>query len=239
MLRLFTWLLGLATAVVGVLHLVWPEPFLRIMPPALPAPLTLVYVSGVFEILGGLGVLHPVTRRAAAGGLLVLYVMVFPANIYMALYGIDPVTQLPGTPFGRYVRLPFQLGLFAWCVALMRGPGPVGERAARSWRGRELAVALVGAILPWFVVTDAAPWLSTVGMSAGIAAAVLALWCALDVGVTESGEGVEVRRGPLRERWSASDARWEEGGVRLHTPSGAVHVVGAADGPPVSGTRLR
>ena len=55
--------LGLLTVGVGVLHLVWPEPFVRIMPPGLPAPLTLVYVSGVFEILGGLGVLVPEKRE--------------------------------------------------------------------------------------------------------------------------------------------------------------------------------
>ena len=36
---ILTWVLGIATAVVGVLHFTWPEPFLRIMPPALPAPM--------------------------------------------------------------------------------------------------------------------------------------------------------------------------------------------------------
>ncbi|MBW2162367.1 MAG: hypothetical protein JRH14_20800, partial [Deltaproteobacteria bacterium] len=38
---------------IGVLHFVQPKPFVRIVPKFLPAPLTLVYVSGFFEILGG------------------------------------------------------------------------------------------------------------------------------------------------------------------------------------------
>jgi len=88
-----------------VLHFTSPDFFVDIVPPYLPAPLALVYVSGVFEILGGVGVLIPVTRRWAGYGLLALLVAVYPANIHMALHP----EQFPDmSPTSLYVRLPFQ-----------------------------------------------------------------------------------------------------------------------------------
>lgn len=196
-----TWVLGIATAVVGVLHFTWPEPFLRIMPPALPAPLTLVYVSGVFEIIGGLGVLFPVTRRAAAAGLLVLYAAVFPANIYMATAGINPVPEMPGTSQGRYNRLPFQAGLFLWCVALMRAPHPTEEIPVRNPDWKLVGQALVVGLLPWPFITDASLWLSTAGATACLALSVWWLWIALDVTIRPSGSSLIVRRGPRTVVW--------------------------------------
>ena len=71
--------------VVGVLHFTNANTFLAIMPPALPYPLFLVYVSGVFEIVGGIGLLVPFLRRSAGWGLIALLVAVFPANIHMAI----------------------------------------------------------------------------------------------------------------------------------------------------------
>jgi uncharacterized membrane protein len=47
-------------------------------------PLTLVYLTGVCEIAGGIGLLVPPTRIAAAVALIVFLVAVFPANVYAA-----------------------------------------------------------------------------------------------------------------------------------------------------------
>lgn len=107
------WVLGLSMVAVGVAHFVSPEPFMRIVPPPLP-PKGAVYLSGVFEILGGVGLLIPRTRRFAAWGLIALYVAVFPANIYMALNDIqlDPANPMP--TWGAWARLPFQALFIAW-----------------------------------------------------------------------------------------------------------------------------
>jgi uncharacterized membrane protein len=67
----------------GVMHFVAPNAYVRIVPPWLPAPMMLVLVSGVAELLGGLGVLIPATRVAAGWGLIALLVAIFPANVYM------------------------------------------------------------------------------------------------------------------------------------------------------------
>jgi uncharacterized membrane protein len=108
------WVLALAMIAIGVLHFVQPKPFVRIVPKYLPAPLTLVYVSGFFEILGGVGLLIPQTRVWAAWGLIALYIAVFPANIYMLT---DNVSLDPKKPIPRWMlwaRLPFQLVFIAW-----------------------------------------------------------------------------------------------------------------------------
>jgi uncharacterized membrane protein len=65
----------------GAAHLLWPEPFLAIMPEAVPFPRAIVTLTGLAEIAGAVGLLTARLRRAA-GLLLALYaVCVFPANI--------------------------------------------------------------------------------------------------------------------------------------------------------------
>lgn len=76
-------LLALIFCAGGIMHFVSPATYVRIVPAWLPAPLLLVYVSGVAEILGGLGLLPPATRVAAGWGLIVLLIAVFPANVQM------------------------------------------------------------------------------------------------------------------------------------------------------------
>jgi uncharacterized membrane protein len=106
-------ILAISIIVVGTLHFVVPDPFIKIVPSYLPYHLELVYISGFFEILGGIGILLPPVSQAAAWGLLLLFIAVFPANINMAVNEID----LPGIPDSsilRWGRLPFQAVLIAW-----------------------------------------------------------------------------------------------------------------------------
>lgn len=96
----------------GVLHLVRPDYYVRIVPPDLPAPLLLVAISGVAEIIGGVGLLIPKLRRVASWGLITLLVTVFPANIYMAV-AAEQFSEFPW--WALWARLPLQLVLLA-CV---------------------------------------------------------------------------------------------------------------------------
>jgi uncharacterized membrane protein len=82
------YLLALVMVFAGVMHFVAPKAYARTVPKWLPAPMALVYISGVFEVLGGLGLLVPQTRALAAWGLVALFVAVFPANVNMAQHGI-------------------------------------------------------------------------------------------------------------------------------------------------------
>ncbi|QFS47064.1 DoxX family membrane protein [Nostoc sphaeroides CCNUC1] len=83
------------------------------MPPQLPYPLELVYLSGFYEILGGIGLLVPPVSQAAAWGLIALFIAVFPANINMAVNHIQ-LEHIPDSPWVQVVRLPFQAVLIAW-----------------------------------------------------------------------------------------------------------------------------
>lgn len=97
----------------GVLHFTRPEGFARIVPDYLPWPYALVYLSGVFEIAGGLGLLIPRLRRLAAWGLIALYIAVFPANVNMAIHQL-PLGDTQPSPLLLWLRLPLQLVLIAW-----------------------------------------------------------------------------------------------------------------------------
>ena len=106
-------LLAIFMIVAGTLHWVTPDPFVKIVPSFLPYSLALVYISGVFEILGGIGLLVPPVSQAAAWGLIVLFIAVFPANINMAVNQIQ-MDGIPDSDLLRWGRLPFQAVLIAW-----------------------------------------------------------------------------------------------------------------------------
>lgn len=98
----------------GILHFRAPAAYLKIMPPYVPWPEAMVYVSGIAEIAGGLGLLLPATRRLAAWGLVALLIAVFPANVYMATNPIYMgASPMPG--WIAWARLPLQ-GVLIWWV---------------------------------------------------------------------------------------------------------------------------
>ena len=96
----------------GANHFINPKPYISMMPTYLPAHEALVQISGVAEILGGLGACVLRTRRFAAWGLIALLVAVFPANLGVALHGW-PGENIPA--WVLWCRLPFQ-PVFIWWV---------------------------------------------------------------------------------------------------------------------------
>ncbi len=65
----------------GISHFIIPKMYLRIMPPYIPFHKAMVVISGVAEILLGIGLLFSLTLEFAAWGIIVLLIAVFPANI--------------------------------------------------------------------------------------------------------------------------------------------------------------
>jgi uncharacterized membrane protein len=92
---------GLAVMFVmtGVAHFVpaMRRDMIAIVPPRLPAPGTLVTITGVLELVGAAGLLYPPTRVAAAGCLFALMLVMFPANIY--------ASRMPNPPKSMTARL--------------------------------------------------------------------------------------------------------------------------------------
>ena len=105
-------MLGLFFIVAGANHFVHPVIYVRIVPPWLPVHALLVQISGVCEILGGVGVLVRKTRRWSGVGLIALLIAVFPANVQMAQHP-ELYRDIAAAP-ALYARLPLQLVLIAW-----------------------------------------------------------------------------------------------------------------------------
>jgi len=110
---------GLLT-VTGTLHFIAPKVFADIIPPQLPSPMGLVYASGVAELACAAGLAIPRTRRVAGWATAGLFVAVFPGNIQMAL---DAGDRSAAYQTAVYARLPLQVPLVVWAIAVARGPG--------------------------------------------------------------------------------------------------------------------
>jgi uncharacterized membrane protein len=106
-------LLAVFFIVAGVCHFAFPAPYLAIMPPFLPCPDGLVWISGIAEIAGGVGVLSGTTRRIAGCGLIALLIAVFPANIYAVFAGMK-INGWTVPAWLLWLRLPFQPALILW-----------------------------------------------------------------------------------------------------------------------------
>ena len=107
------WLLTIVMVAAGLNHFRSVVSYVGMMPAWLPAPLALVYISGVAEIAGGLGLILPQTRRVAAWGLILLFVAVFPANLNMAMNHL-PLGTTPVPTWALWGRLPLQIVFIAW-----------------------------------------------------------------------------------------------------------------------------
>lgn len=123
--RIVRILAALAMCAIGIGHFVNPDAFTKIVPKLAPDPwpYIAVLVSGFFEIAGGIGLLIPRLQRAAAIGLIALYIAVFPANVNMAVNDIQPVGQhIPAAAL--WLRLPFQVVFIVVAWWLRRGSPP-------------------------------------------------------------------------------------------------------------------
>jgi uncharacterized membrane protein len=117
-------LLGLLFIAAGVNHFAMPRPYRRIVPPWTSRwadANTIVAISGVAEVAGGLGVLAPSTRRLSGLGLIALLAAVFPANLHMAL-NPGEFRRIPR--WALYARLPLQPLMMWWAWRATRVGGP-------------------------------------------------------------------------------------------------------------------
>jgi uncharacterized membrane protein len=119
---LSTAILAAVFVIAGAMHFVIPASYERIVPEWLPNATLLVQISGVAEILGGIGLLVPNVRRYAGIGLIALLVAVFPANVEMLRLALaDDASFLAEAAL--WLRLPLQPVLiwWVWRVTLKRG----------------------------------------------------------------------------------------------------------------------
>ncbi|WP_449064234.1 DoxX family protein [Planomonospora algeriensis] len=72
------------------------------VPPFVPFPSLVVYLTGVLELAGAVGLVLPATRRAAGICLALLFVLMLPANVHAALAEVTLAGEA-ATPLWRRV----------------------------------------------------------------------------------------------------------------------------------------
>ena len=130
--RILLYLMGAFYIFAGVNHFLRPEFYVQIMPPYLPWHLELVYLSGIAEIVCGVGLLIPRTRVLAAWATIALLIAVFPANIHVALNDVVMPGQTEGLGIWNWVRLPFQFLFIAWAWWYTRDDAPAAQPLRRA-----------------------------------------------------------------------------------------------------------
>lgn len=101
-----SWIVVTLFSLSGVLHLVNPEGFLWLMPPWLPEPILLIYLSGLGELVAAAGLV--LKQRWAPMFTVLVLLAVWPANWWFA---IDALSTNPDLAFAAWLRLPLQLPL--------------------------------------------------------------------------------------------------------------------------------
>jgi uncharacterized membrane protein len=95
----------------GVLHFAAPDFYERIVPKWIGHEKAVVAWSGVAEVLCGVLVAVPRTRRVGAWMTVVTLVAVYPANLQLA---VDAGRPRDALGWAVWLRLPFQFPLVAW-----------------------------------------------------------------------------------------------------------------------------
>jgi len=99
-------------ALAGYLHFAKADMFASIVPPLLPFPKAIVWVTGIIEIVLAIGIVLPKYRRLS-GLLFAPYLLaVLPANIYMAMAGLPLGTDSFSAPL-LWLRVALQFPLIA------------------------------------------------------------------------------------------------------------------------------
>jgi uncharacterized membrane protein len=120
MRKVLFWLMPLLYIIAGTNHFLNPDFYLGVMPPWMPEPLLLVYISGVAEILLGAGLIPKQTRKISAWLIIAMLVVFFFAIHIPAVikfYGVDIKWF-----WISVIRLPIQVYLIWWAHKFTRNP---------------------------------------------------------------------------------------------------------------------
>ena len=106
-------IVGLFLGLAGIMHFANPSFFNDIVPPWLPPSREFwTYISGIAELVTAVLLLRPTTRRAGGIAAFLLFIAVYPANLYMTW---DWRNEAASQQFISWARLPFQF-LFIWAA---------------------------------------------------------------------------------------------------------------------------
>ncbi|WP_027392342.1 DoxX family protein [Aquimarina latercula] len=102
--------------IAGIFHLIKPKAFMRIMPLYIPYHRQLVYLSGIAEIVAGIGLLFTQTRFFSVWSIICMLILFFPVHIHM-LINKKAGLNLPKSIL--VFRLLLQFGLVYWAQSYL------------------------------------------------------------------------------------------------------------------------
>ena len=98
----------------GMMHFIRPKIYLRIMPRYLPNPKALVFMSGVAEILLGIGLLFSSTKVIALYGIIAMLTVFLLVHWYMQT---NKKASMGLPRWALILRIPLQFGLMFWAYS--------------------------------------------------------------------------------------------------------------------------
>lgn len=104
------WIMAILYIIAGINHFVMPRFYISIIPPFLPSPKLINWVSGIAEVVLGIGLLIPSYSALSAWGVILLLIAVYPANIYHFMKGWRKKKMI----WVLLLRLPLQFALIWW-----------------------------------------------------------------------------------------------------------------------------
>jgi uncharacterized membrane protein len=112
-----SWGLGLAFIFFFIGHMLKTDGMVEMLPTWLPFRTTLIYLTGVLELLVGIALFKSSFQSIAAKAAIIIFVVFFPANIYAALNSVGLGGHQWG-PVYLLIRTPLQIILIAWAYFL-------------------------------------------------------------------------------------------------------------------------
>ena len=111
------WGLGICFIFFSIGHVVKADGMVQMLPPWVPFRLSIIYLTGLLEVIIGMALFIPKLQTSAAKAAIVVFIVFFPANIYAAVN----TTGLGGHQWGPIyllIRTPLQFVLIAWAYFL-------------------------------------------------------------------------------------------------------------------------
>jgi uncharacterized membrane protein len=105
-----SWCFAIFFFYAGLMHFVQEESFTAIVPPSIPFPKLIVWITGFMELVFAVFLVLPRYRKLAGLLLAPFLLAVLPANIYMAMNNV-PFGEMSATPTILWLRVVLQFPL--------------------------------------------------------------------------------------------------------------------------------
>ncbi len=108
--------MGVLLVFTGISHFIYTEGMVLMLPHIVPAKEAVVYLTGVFEIAAGVGLILPKYRKTTALVLMIFLIILLPANFKAAYDHLSLTTATYDGPGPEYLwfRVPLQIVLILW-----------------------------------------------------------------------------------------------------------------------------